>query len=191
MLNNLEQYQIVLASNSPRRKELLGSLGIEFTTQASQGEETYPNDLEAEKVAEFLAIQKADWFNDFYQNQLYITSDTVVILKNEVLGKPADREEAKRMLASLSGNTHEVITAFCLKSKSKTISKSVSTRVHFAKLSPEEINFYIDTYKPYDKAGSYGIQEWIGMMGIEKIEGSYFNVMGLPTHQIYQELSSF
>ncbi|MGB0806716.1 MAG: Maf family nucleotide pyrophosphatase [Salibacteraceae bacterium] len=191
MYSNLKKYQVVLASNSPRRKELLGALGIDFKVQSSLGEETYPNELDCDKVAEFLAVQKANWFDDFTANQLYITADTIVLLDNKVLGKPSNSEEAKQTLASLSNKTHQVITAFCIKSKNKLISKSVVTEVTFSTLSESQIDYYIELYKPFDKAGSYGIQEWIGMIGIEKINGSYFNVVGLPTHELFHELSSF
>lgn len=191
MFKNLQGYQIILASNSPRRKELLSALGINFEVKSSLGEETYPDRLNSFEVAEFLAIQKANWFQDFSNNELYITADTIVLLDDRVLGKPNDGKEAFKTLKSLSGNSHKVITAFCIKSKNKVVSQSVVTKVFFKDLTDDQINFYIEKYKPFDKAGSYGIQEWIGMIGIEKIEGSYFNVVGLPTHELFAELAVF
>lgn len=191
MYSHLEKYQIVLASNSPRRQQLLRDLNIPFTIQSSLGEETFPVELEVEEVAEYLAVQKADWFDDFDQNELYITSDTTVVLEDEVLGKPKNAEEAKKVLEALSGNKHKVITGYCLKSKDQQISGADVTQVKFKKLSEEEINYYVDNFKPFDKAGSYGIQEWIGMIGIKEIKGSYFTVMGLPTHKIFEKLKKF
>jgi septum formation protein len=191
MFHNLNKYQIVLASNSPRRKSLLAEMGVKFETQKSQGEETYPNNLAPNKVAEFLARQKADWFTDFSKNQLYITADTVVILDDKILGKPAIFNEAVDMLSQQSGNWHQVITGVCIKSKNKEISFSSVTDVLFKTLTQAEIEHYVKTYKPFDKAGAYGIQEWIGMIGIEKINGSYFNVVGLPTDALFNNLKQF
>ena len=191
MYSHLEKYQIVLASNSPRRQQLLADLNIPFTVQSSLGEETFPVDLEVEEVAEYLAVQKADWFDDFDQNELYITSDTTVVLDDEVLGKPKDAEEAKKVLEALSDNKHKVITGYCLKSKDQQISGADVTQVKFKKLTEEEISYYVDNFKPFDKAGSYGIQEWIGMIGIIEIKGSYFTVMGLPTHKIFEKLKEY
>ncbi|MFT4753548.1 MAG: septum formation protein [Salibacteraceae bacterium] len=191
MFKNLAGFKIVLASNSPRRQQLLQELGVSFEVQSSKGEEVYPPSLSSFKVAEYLAVQKADWFTSFHANELYITADTVVILNNKVLGKPKDAKDAYAILKSLSGNEHQVITGFCLKSKDKLISKSVSTKVLFEVLEDAEIEYYIKKYHPFDKAGSYGIQEWIGMIGISAIEGSYFNVMGLPTQTIFKELNKF
>lgn len=191
MFKNLEPYQIVLASNSPRRQELLANIGIDFVVKPSQGEENYPPSLEVEQVAEFLAKQKSDWFTNFDQNELYITADTVVILNNAILGKPQNEREAKEMLANLSGNTHDVITGVSLKTESVSKSFSVKTNVLFRKLSKSEIDYYVNKFQPFDKAGSYGIQEWIGMIGITEISGSYFNVMGLPTQVLFEELKKF
>jgi septum formation protein len=191
MFNNLAKYQIVLASNSPRRKELLSGLGVNFEVKSSLGEETYPLELPVLEVAKYLAVQKADWFDDFSSNQLYITADTVVLLGTQVLGKPSDKEEAFTILKSLSGKSHQVITGFCIKSESKTVASSVVTEVYFKELTDNQIHYYIENYEPFDKAGSYGIQEWIGMIGIDKIEGSYFNVVGLPTNELFTELSKF
>ena len=191
MFRNLEKYQVVLASNSPRRQSLLKEMGLHFTVQSSQGEETYPGDLPASQVAEFLARQKAEWFTDFSTNQLYITADTVVILGNEILGKPTEFDDAFSMIKKLSGKKHNVITGVCIKSKEKEISFSSVTEVHFKNLTNEAISHYIKTYQPFDKAGAYGIQEWIGMVGIQKINGSYFNVVGLPTERLFDELNKF
>lgn len=188
MFDNLDKYSVVLASNSPRRQSLLKELGVDFTVQSSQGDESYPDDLVPEKVAEFLARKKADWFTDFSKNQLYITADTVVISDNVVLGKPNSKAEAEQILQSLSGKTHEVITGVCLKAKDKTQSFHSITEVRFSDLSSEMISYYVEKYKPFDKAGSYGIQEWIGMVGIESIKGSYFNVVGLPTDKLFHQL---
>lgn len=190
MFNNLDKYSVVLASNSPRRQSLLKELGVDFTVQSSQGDESYPDDLVPEKVAEFLARKKADWFTDFSKNQLYITADTVVISDNVVLGKPNSKAEAEQILQSLSGKTHEVITGVCLKAKDKTQSFHSITEVRFSDLSNEMISYYVEKYKPFDKAGSYGIQEWIGMVGIESIKGSYFNVVGLPTDVLFRQLQN-
>jgi len=191
MFRNLQEFKIVLASNSPRRQSLLKEMGVNFSVQASRGEENYPDTLTANKVAEFLAIQKADWFTDFQNNELYITADTVVILDDEVLGKPNDENEAKIMLQKQSGRTHQVITGICLKSNSKQESFSVSTEVTFKELSDFEIAYYVNNYKPFDKAGAYGIQEWIGMIGISGIKGSYFNVVGLPTDALFDAFKTF
>ena len=191
MFENLKKYLVVLASNSPRRKSLLAELGVDFEVQKSQGEETFSPTLASGKVAEFLAIQKADWFTDFSKNQLYITADTVVILNEEILGKPHDFEDAVNMLKKQSGKWHQVITGVCIKSKEKEISFSNVTDVLFKNLSSTEIEHYVRTYKPFDKAGAYGIQEWIGMIGIEKINGSYFNVVGLPTEALFDKLKLF
>lgn len=191
MFSNLKEYQVVLASNSPRRQSLLKELGVDFIVKGSLGKETYPKDLDSIQVAEFLAIQKADWFNSFENNELYLTADTVVVLEGAVLGKPKSGVEAKEMIRSLSNKNHEVITGVCVKSKSKQESFSVVTNVYFKELNEDSINYYVDNFKPFDKAGSYGIQEWIGMTGISKIEGSYFNVVGLPTDVLFQVLKKF
>jgi septum formation protein len=191
MFKNLNAYQIILASNSPRRQELLRSIGLNFETKSFGGEETYPHDLPPLEVAEFLAIQKANWFDIINDQDLLITADTVVITDNTVLGKPKDKQEAVGMIQTLSGKTHQVITGVCLKSKHKTVSFHSITQVTFKNLSEHTIHHYIDTYQPFDKAGSYGIQEWIGMIGISGIKGSYFNVMGLPTDMLFDALENF
>ncbi|MBX0334679.1 Maf-like protein [Pontibacter sp. HSC-14F20] len=179
---------ILLASNSPRRKELLAGLGIPFEVRVKDVQEDYPEHLQREQVAEFLAGHKADAYTSDLQNEVLITADTIVCLGERVLNKPADASEAFNMLRALSGTHHEVITGVCILTRnSKTIFHDV-TKVYFKKLSDEEINYYIEHYQPFDKAGAYGIQEWIGKIGIEQIEGSYFNVVGLPVQKLYTYL---
>ncbi len=191
--HHLKDYQIILASKSPRRSELLRELGIEFTIDSKSIEEIYPEGLKEEEIAIYLSeIKAAPYKNEIANsNKLVITSDTIVCLDNEILGKPTDRNDAINMLEKLSGKTHEVITGVTLMSANKIKSFAVSTKVHFKSLNIGEIEFYVDEYKPFDKAGAYGIQEWIGMIGIEKIEGSYFNVVGLPVQRLYTELINF
>ena len=192
MLDNLKKYNIILASKSPRRQELLKGLNIDFTIQTKEVEEIFPDNLVKEQIPLYLAELKATAFeNDLSDADLLITSDTIVWSNNQQLGKPKDRIEAIKMLQSLSNKQHEVITGVCLKNKAKTVSFTASTKVVFKELSNDEIEFYVDTYKPFDKAGSYGIQEWIGYIGIQKIEGTYFNVMGLPLFELNQHLKNF
>lgn len=191
MLNQkLAGKEIILASQSPRRNELLKGLDINFKVVVKSVEETYPINTPTEKIAEYIAVKKASAFADIGDNQIIITADTVVLLNDQALGKPKDKEEAFSMIQSLSGKTHKVITGVCLKTNEKEVPFSVSTKVYFKELSSEEINYYIDKYEPYDKAGSYGIQEWIGYIGIQKIEGSYYNVMGLPLYELNDHLLS-
>jgi septum formation protein len=189
----LRNYKIILASASPRRKQLLEEMGVNFDVSPKHVDEIIPDGLSPKQVAEYLSKLKADAFSEteIGKKTLVITADTVVALKNEILGKPVNREDAIRILKRLSGNSHKVITGVTLKSTSKQRTFSVTTKVVFKELSDEEINFYIDNFKPYDKAGAYGIQEWIGHVAIEKIKGSYFNVMGLPTHRLHEELINF
>ena len=186
-------YTILLASNSPRRQELLAGLDIDFSVFVKKGiDESYPQDMEASKVAEFLAKQKAKAYQkDLIEGVLIITADTLVIQDQHILGKPANKAEAIAMIKSLSGQSHQVITGVSLSTKEKQHSFSSRTEVIFASMSDEEIAYYVEKYQPYDKAGAYGIQEWIGYIAVEKIEGSYFNVMGLPVQQLYQELKNF
>lgn len=185
-------YQIILASQSPRRQQLLKELGLEFTISIKEVDEFYPQHLQREEIPVYLAQLKAKAFeNSISENQLVITADTIVWLNNQVLGKPADYDDAYKMLQSLSGNTHTVYTGVCLKSLQKETSFWAQTHVHFKELSHNEITYYLNTHKPYDKAGAYGIQEWIGYIGIEHIEGSYFNVMGLPVQKLYEQLKRF
>jgi septum formation protein len=190
MLKNLEKYKIILCSNSPRRRELLSGLGLNFEVRVIDGiDESYNNNNSCEEIAEEISVKKADaYLKTIGDNELIITADTIVYNNGEVLGKPHTREEAIDMLSAISGKTHKVVTGVCIASKNKKKIFSVSTNVKFSSLEMEEILFYIDNYSPYDKAGAYGIQEWIGYIGVEGIEGSYFNVMGLPIQRLYSEL---
>ena len=193
MLENLSRFHIILASNSPRRREMLGRLGIPFEVQVLPDiSESYPDNLPVEQTAQYIAEEKAVAYKTFMQpRDLVITADTVVICGQEVLGKPSDTADAWRMLRLLSGRTHQVITGVCLTTKQQQRSFSVKTDVTFKTLSDEEINYYVNTYQPMDKAGAYGIQEWIGYIGVTGLNGSYFNVMGLPVQRIYEELKQF
>ena len=185
------QLNIILGSQSPRRKELLAGLDLQFTTKVIPGlEETYPDTLKGEEIPVYLAEQKADAYT-LADNDLLITADTIVWLNGKVYGKPTDEEEAKNMLRALSGKTHEVITGVCLRTNQKNLSFASTTKVTFAQLTEDEIEYYIRKYRPMDKAGSYGVQEWIGYIGVEHIEGSYFNVMGLPIQRLYTALKQF
>ena len=193
MFENLSKYHIILASNSPRRRELLGGLGIPFEVKVLPDiEESYPDDLPVAEIAEYIAAEKAEAYRKVMQpDHLVITADTVVIADNEVLGKPVDAADARRMLQLLSGRKHQVVTGVCLTTTTRQRRFSVTTDVTFKTHSDEEITYYIDTYRPFDKAGAYGIQEWIGYVGISGLEGSFYNVMGLPTRKLYQCLKSF
>jgi len=193
LLSALKDYDIVLASGSPRRKQLLSEMGINFRVSTKKVNENFPVHLSPSQVAIFLSELKNKAFHsaELDDNTLLITADTIVCFENEILGKPHNEAEAKKILRKLSGNKHEVITGICLRIKDHFHSFATSTDVYFSSLSNKEINYYIIHYKPFDKAGAYGIQEWIGHVAIEKIEGSYFNVMGLPTHRLYKELASF
>ncbi|NMM48068.1 Maf family nucleotide pyrophosphatase [Marinigracilibium pacificum] len=182
---------LILASRSPRRKQLVEQLGLSVIVQPMDIEETYPDTLDPYKVPEYLARKKALAFEKITDNAIILTGDTVVILDNKILEKPADRNEAINMLSSLSGKKHDVVSGICLRDNSNIITASETTTVWFNNLSIEEISYYVDNYKPFDKAGAYGIQEWIGMIGVEKIEGSYFNVVGFPIHLVYQKLIQF
>jgi septum formation protein len=184
----LQHKRIILASGSPRRQQFFRELDIDFTIQIKEVEEIYPNDLQASEITIFLAELKANVFDLLEENEILITSDTIVWHENKALGKPKDAQEAFEMLQSLSGKTHEVITSVCFKTKNSLETITETTKVTFNSLSDEAIRYYIETYKPFDKAGSYGIQEWIGLVGIAKIEGSYTNVVGLPVDQVYQKL---
>jgi septum formation protein len=185
--------KIILASRSPRRHRLLKELGLDFDIQVVDVEEVYPDGLKREQIPVYLAKLKAEAFPalGISDDQLVITADTIVWLNDAVLQKPVDRDDAVRILNELSGNMHEVYSGVCLKSKDKTSSFYACSEVYFRELKKEEIEYYVDTYKPFDKAGAYGIQEWIGYVGIEKITGSFFNVMGLPTQKLYDELLKF
>lgn len=191
-LQNLEKYEIILASKSPRRQQLLSDLGLNFTVQSMDIPELFPENLGMTEVPVYLAELKAKAFRpQLKDNQLVITADTIVWLSGHVLNKPADYDEGFRMLSDLSGKKHQVITGVCLLSASKKISFYALTDVWFKQLSDTEINYYLEHYKPYDKAGAYGIQEWIGYVGINRIEGSFFNVMGLPVQSVYEHLKTF
>lgn len=183
---------LILASKSPRRQQLLKEAGFDFIVKTLDTDESYPENLAANAVASYLAKKKAEAFVPVLEDgEVVITADTVVILDDQILGKPKDNTEAKKMLKALSGQLHHVTTGVCIANSSKMIVFDDTTSVRFKKLTDKEIDFYIEKYKPLDKAGAYGIQEWIGMIGIEKIAGSYFNVMGLPTHLVYEELKRF
>ena len=193
MLSNLNKYQIILASKSPRRQELLRGMGVEFSIMTKETDESFPAEMPLDEVPKYLSLQKSLAFTDdeLPTDYLLITSDTVVICEGEILGKPKDKEDAERMLRLLSGKTHHVVTGVTVRSAQKTESFGVRSNVTFAELDEEEINYYIEHCKPYDKAGAYGIQEWIGYVGISGLEGSFYNVMGLPTRRLYQCLKSF
>lgn len=181
-------YQIILASNSPRRKQFLKDLGLTFTVKPANVNEEYPSQLQGKDIALYIAQQKASVFNNLKENEIIITCDTIVWIDNEALGKPENKEEAIQMLQQLSGKTHEVISAVCIKSNQKEQLFYDVTEVRFNNLNLLDIEYYVDTFKPFDKAGSYGIQEWIGLIGIEKINGSYTNVVGMPMEKLYNEL---
>jgi septum formation protein len=192
IIDNLNNYRIILASRSPRRQQLLRDLGLKFDVVIKDYTETFPESLGGDEIARYVAHGKAVSFkNEISENEIVITADTIVWCNNKVLGKPLNSEDAIRILKEISGNTHEVITGVCLFSSFKEKTFSVSTKVTFDTLSGEEMNFYVDKYKPYDKAGAYGIQEWIGIAACSNIEGSYFNVVGLPVQRLYKELQSF
>ncbi len=190
ILNKINEFDIVLASKSPRRQQLLTEIGIKFrVVNHLDMDEVYPSVLKREEIPLYLAKAKAAFYESYLeQNTLLITADTIVWLENEVIGKPVDAEDAVRMLTRLSGNMHEVFSGVCLKTVSSEKTFFASSKVYFRKISEEEIRYYVDNYKPFDKAGAYGVQEWIGYVGVEKIEGSYYNVMGLPVQKLYCEL---
>ena len=189
MLSHLNNYNIVLASQSPRRQELLNGLNIPFEVHVIDIDESYPSQLVGVDIPMFLAEKKADAFSGkMNENTLLITADTIVWHEGCVFGKPKDKEDATNMLKSLSGKTHQVITGVCISTLSKRKTFHVISEVRFSRLTPEEIEYYLLNFQPYDKAGAYGVQEWIGYIGVEYIEGSYFNVMGLPVQRLYSEL---
>lgn len=190
MLEHLNKYNIILASNSPRRRDLLQQMGLDFEVRVIPNlDESYPDDLERLEIAAFLSIKKSEAYT-IKDDELIITADTIVILDNQVLGKPQNEANAYEMLKKLSGKKHTVASGVCVRTIEQTISFTSTTEVYFDSLSDEEIKFYIENFKPFDKAGSYGIQEYIGYIGVKKIDGSFFNVMGLPVHQLYQELKN-
>ncbi len=189
---DLKGYKLILASQSPRRRELLKGLDLNFETCSVDADESFPSTLKGADAVQFICKAKAEAYKpQLKENTIAITADTVVILDDKIIGKPKSKEDAFSMIKSLSGRIHEVITAVCIFSKEKECCFYSTTEVHFSTLTDEEINYYIEKYKPFDKAGSYGVQEWIGYIGIEKIVGSYFNVMGLPVKRLYDELKLF
>jgi septum formation protein len=188
--NKLAPYRIILASGSPRRQQFFKDLDLDFEIRLKEIEEVFPNTLKGEEITNYLSILKANAFEgELQDNDLLITSDTIVWHKNCPLGKPKDAQEAFEILKSLSNNTHEVITSVCFKTINKTEVIAETTKVTFNALSDEAIHYYLDNYQPFDKAGAYGIQEWIGFIGVSKIEGSYTNVMGMPTDKVFAYLS--
>jgi septum formation protein len=181
---------LILASSSPRRQYLMKEAGFTFTVEKPDVEESFPTEMPVDQVAKYLAEKKAEYFRPEIKEEIIVTADTVVILEGKILNKPQDRNEAIAMLTALSGKTHLVMTGVSIVSKEKEESFDDTTEVTFVKLSTQQIEYYVDNYKPYDKAGAYGAQDWIGMIAIEKIKGSYFNVMGLPIHKVYQHLTT-
>ena len=193
MFQKFSDKKIILASQSPRRYELLKGLGLDFDVLSSiETDESFPDNMKTDEVPVYLAKKKAKTFEKFIDAKtILITADTIVSLNRKILNKPANKQEAENMLKQLSGNSHVVITGVCIKSLQNQKCFSSSTVVYFNDLTDHEINYYIDEFKPFDKAGGYGIQEWIGYIGIKKIEGSYYNVMGLPVQKLYEELCNF
>ena len=190
MLDNLKKYKVILASNSPRRKELLAGLGVDYEVRTLPDvDESYPDTLQGADIPLYIAKEKADAYVAMMQpGELMITADTIVWLDGKVLGKPQDKEDALQMLRTMSGRTHEVFTGVCITTTDWQRSFTAQTEVRFATLSEEEIAYYVDNFQPMDKAGAYGVQEWIGFIGVENISGSYYNIMGLPVQKLYREL---
>ncbi|GEM52965.1 Maf family nucleotide pyrophosphatase [Empedobacter brevis] len=192
LTEKFKEANIILASQSPRRKELLAGLGLQFSTVSLDIDESFDRDqFKKEQITAYLSAKKAKAYSAIQPNDLIITSDTTVWLDDESLEKASNREEAYEMIKKLSGKTHSVYTSVTIRSIEKEVTFSDETQVTFTELSDEEIYFYIDHYKPFDKAGAYGVQEWIGYIGVDNMNGSYFNVMGLPTHKLYKELMKF
>jgi septum formation protein len=193
MLENLKNRRIILASNSPRRRYLLKQLGLEFTEVGAEVDETFPEGLTPDQAAIYVAEKKADHFGHLLEDpeNILITADTLVLINSTILGKPDGKAGAVKMLETLSGNMHQVVTGICIRNGVKNHSFTSWTDVYFKNLSRGEIEYYLERYQPYDKAGAYGIQEWIGYIGITRIDGSYFNVMGLPVQRLYEELCRF
>ena len=190
MLDNLEKYKVIRASGSPRRRELMAGLGVNYEVRILPDvDESYPDTLQGEEIPLYIAKEKADAYIPMMQpDELIITADTIVWLDGKVLGKPRDREDALQMLRTMSGRTHEVFTGVCITTTDWQRSFTAQTEVRFATLSEDEIIYYVDNFKPMDKAGAYGVQEWIGFIGVENISGSYYNIMGLPVQKLYREL---
>lgn len=192
MLNNLQGYHIILASGSPRRQQFFKDMHLDFEVRLKEVEEIFPDDLKASEITDFLAVLKANAFEEeLKQNDILVTSDTIVWHNGKALGKPKDYDDAFQILKSLSNSTHEVFTSVCFKSNDKIDIINETTKVTFSVLSDENIAYYLENFKPYDKAGAYGIQEWIGLVGISKIEGSYSNVVGLPVQKVYEYFANF
>ena len=193
MLDHLKDHHIILASRSPRRRFLLSQLGISFTEISAEIDESFPVGLTPDLAAIYIAEKKADHFSGLLEDpkNILITADTLVLIAGQILGKPENTKGAKEMLSALSGKMHQVITGMCIRSRDKSCSFTDLTNVYFKELTVSEIEYYLEQYKPFDKAGAYGVQEWIGYTGITRIEGSYFNVMGLPVHRLYEELGKF
>lgn len=193
MLENLKNYNIILASKSPRRQELLKGIGLYFNVLTKEVDESFSKNIPVFDVAPFLSLKKAKAFDDseLPENYMVITADTVVIVDDSILGKPKDEDDARKMLRLLSGKKHSVVTGVTIYTSEKTKTFSVTSKVSFDVLDDDEIEYYVNNYKPFDKAGSYGVQEWIGYIGVNSVEGSYFNVMGLPTQKLYQILKRF
>jgi septum formation protein len=193
MLEHLKNRHIILASLSPRRRFLLEQLGLEFTGISAEIDESFPEGMTPDEIAIFLAEKKAGHFEELLKDpkNILITADTLVLIDGHILGKPEGKEGAVKMLQALSGSMHQVVTGVCIRSRDKSRSFTAWTNVYFKPLSAAEIDYYLTHFKPYDKAGAYGIQEWIGYIGINRIEGSYFNVMGLPVQMLYEELRQF
>lgn len=192
MLDNLKNTNLILASGSPRRQQYFKDLGLDFTVRLKDIEEIYPPNLMREQITDYLSVLKASAFeHELSKNDLLVTSDTIVWHENVAVGKPKDYEDAVRILTKLSNSMHEVITSVCFTTKTSTDVINEITKVTFGPLSQQDIRFYVDNFEPFDKAGAYGIQDWIGLVGIARIEGSYTNVVGLPTQKVYEYLSTF
>lgn len=192
MLNNFKQYNFILGSNSPRRSEILKEIGLDFKIIASNIDETIPKGIKNKNVPIYLAKEKANFLaKELNENEILITADTIVLMNDEIITKPLNKKDAKNILQKISNNKHEVITGVCITSNKNQHSFSSKTEVFFNKISDYEIEYYLEKFKPYDKAGSYGIQEWLGLISIRKIIGSYTNVVGMPSSKLYQELNKF
>ena len=192
MLNHFNKYNFILGSNSPRRSEILKDIGIDFKIRASNIDETIPKGIKNKNVPIFLAKEKANFLaKELNENEILITADTIVLMNDKIITKPLNKNEAKNILQKISNNKHEVITGVCITSNSNQYAFSSKTEVFFNKISDYEIEYYLEKFKPYDKAGSYGIQEWLGIISVRKIIGSYTNVVGLPSSELYQELNKF
>ena len=192
MLNNFKEYNFILGSNSPRRSQILKEMGLDFKIIASNIDETIPKVIKNKNAPIYLAKEKANFlFKELNKNEILITADTIVLMNDEIITKPSNKKDAKDILQKISNNKHEVITGICITSDSNQHSFSSKTEVFFNKISDSEIEYYLEKFKPYDKAGSYGIQEWLGLISVRKIIGSYTNVVGLPSSELYQELNKF